>query len=220
MSTAPFRAVTVPRDDVVQEARDMFHATYANTPARFGEGLHGGACLYWTTSVIEAAQRVAGVRLVMQAGSAQFRRLPPHLDDGKPETATHFSYMWSPPVRSNASSWLNVYTHPDGSTMQARPDGLIERPGADGKPFVCLPEMHVWAADPERQELVDLSTKFLPTLCQKTLGVPGGPRVWQDATPPDYVWCTYDKLPPDWRYAPDRDATILAHRLAAAQGLL
>jgi hypothetical protein len=201
----------IDRPALVASIRAAFAREYTHP----GDDTNPGACLYWATTAIRTAAEHGpgrdGVRLVLQAGTAQFRRLPPHLDDGKPETSTHFSYMWAPAVLRHG---IPHYTLPSGSLCPARPDGLITRPGPDGA-RLCLPEMHVWAADPERQEVVDLSTFALATQCAKVLGAP-----WLDAPPPDYMWCPYSALPDDWHYAPDRAATLLAYRLATAQGLL
>lgn len=141
------------------------------------------ACLYWAACVTFAAKKF-GVNLVVQAGTASFLRLPHHLDDGEPTTPTHFSY-----VCDKSLSMSTVAAHLD---------------------FGRLPEMHVWAADPGRQEIVDLTTKFLPEQCKRLSGLD-----WLTPAPPDYLWCKVSRLPEEWVYAPNADATFLAMMLIA-----
>lgn len=138
-----------------------------------------GSCLHWTMAVIDAAAR-NGLRLIPQAGSASFQRLPRYLDDGAPTTLTHFSYEWH------------------GGDVTKLPDGRL-----------ILPEIHVWAADPARGEIVDLSTRHLAEMCETTAGLP-----WLDVAPPPYLWSR--ELPAGWLYQPNREATELAVRYALA----
>lgn len=102
-----------------------------------------GSCLYWAVSAIAAA-REGGLRLVLQAGTAAFQRLPERLDDDELTTLTHFSYEWQPGSRS-----------------------LVNLGGK-----LVLPEMHIWAADPVAGEIVDLSTRHLAEMCGATTGMP------------------------------------------------
>jgi hypothetical protein len=118
-----------------------------------------------------------GVRLAPQAGSASWRIVPDAEDDGV--CATHFSYVW------------------EGETgMRLHDDGTV-----------TLPEIHVWAGDPKRQEIVDLSTGFQPTQCLVTAGME-----WRTPHPPAYVWCRPDRLPCGI-YEPNREATLFAASL-------
>jgi len=137
-----------------------------------------GSCLYWTMAVIDAAGR-NGLRLIPQAGTAAFQRLPAHLDDGAETTLTHFSYEWH-----------------GGDGLVALPDGRT-----------VLPEIHVWAADPAKGEIVDLSTRHLAEMCRLSTGMP-----WLEAAPPRFLWAR--QLPAGWHYAPNREATELAVRFA------
>lgn len=155
----------------------------------FGDEHVPGSCLYWSATAIAVAAKL-GIRLIMQAGTANFRRLPPHLDDGAPTTLTHFSYEWSgaaPPL-----------DHP-----------AVQLALKTGKRV--LPEMHVWAADPARQEIVDLTTRFLPEMCERTAGLE-----WLEDAPPRFLW-QGNPLPPGWSYTPNREATFLAMRHAAVE---
>lgn len=121
---------------IVQDARALFAHRYRTLD------LVGGACLHWTACVIHAAKR-RGKRLVIQAGTANFLRLPYEQDDGV--VATHFSYEWSTLERSKIAQHVVTGT---------------------------LPEMHVWAGDLAEQAIVDLSTGALATECKARSGLP------------------------------------------------
>lgn len=180
---------------VVDAARDFFQSCFGYPEASYG------ACLYWSIAAIKAANRY-GIRLILQAGSAAFRRLPPRLDDGKPETLPHFAYVWTPPL----SDPLRTPT----CNGQPTPDYLTTRGGR-----LCLPEIHVWAGyvgdgrDPNTMRVVDLSTFALKDQCADLMGEP-----WFEADPPRYLWCRPNEIPDGWHYEPNRDATLLANRLA------
>lgn len=138
---------------IVARAEEIYRVAWPDLAA-IGDA---PTCMHWTAAVIPAALS-EGVVLVPQAGSASFRRLPPALDDGKPETFTHFSYM-----------------HDAASTA---PLQLAEVNGR-----VCLPEVHVWAGYVRTQEIVDLSTRAVERSCADTGGMP-----WLEKTPPRFLW--------------------------------
>ncbi len=185
---------------VVDAARNFFRANFGYPEASYG------ACLYWSLAAIKAAQAI-GIRLVLQAGSAAFRRLPPHLDDGKPETLPHFAYVWTPPLKDPLRSPVTR----DGDPT---PDYLTTRPDPLGRPRLCLPEIHVWAGyvgdgrDPATMRVVDLSTFALKDQCQALMGAP-----WLEKDPPRYLWCRPNEIPDGWHYEPTREATMLAANL-------
>ena len=136
--------------------------------------IESGGCVFQAAAIIEVAAR-SGIKLVLQAGTAMW----PFCD---PETApepepTHFSYVWE---------GLN---HP---AVRARiAQGL-------------LPEIHVWAADPATQAIVDTTIREWPTQAKLRAGF-----AWKLPPPPDFLW---GRPPADVVYKPDRDATIFAHR--------
>jgi hypothetical protein len=146
---------------------------------------HATSCLYWTAAICAAAAK-RGIRLIPQAGSASWRRLPHELDDGKPETATHFSYVYEE--------------------------------GTDPRPYLArgiLPECHCWAADPKRNEIVDLTTRFLPTVCDKLTGL-----AWLTPAPPSFVWGNPLELRaamPDCSYVASVEACMLAYALISKE---
>lgn len=86
---------------------------------------------------------------------------------------THFSYEWEP---DNFDSALRI---------------------AQG----ALPECHVWAALPDRNEIVDFSTGFFKGVASKRHGL-----TWLDADPPEYLWCPANALPEGVRYRPSLQA--------------
>jgi hypothetical protein len=125
-----------------------------------------------------AVLKALGIRAVIQAGSASWPRLRPDQDDGR--SPTHHSYVWEP----------------DSVATKAR---LV----------ACdLPEIHVWAAIPERGELIDMTTKYWPEQCQLIQGLG-----WPGDKPPTYFWGTADELPDGVIYRPDMKAIALALRL-------
>jgi GNAT superfamily N-acetyltransferase len=168
-------------DAIVALARKIRAEKYTSCPAQ-------GACFWHALAVIEAAKR-HGRRLVLQAGSASWRRVPERLDDGV--SATHFSYVWEPDSPLTRAIIARFFA---GDTRM-------------------LPEMHVWAGDPATQELVDITTRYWPEQCKSLTG-----EDWLGPLPPDYLWTTARDLPDDAVYEPDMRATMLAGKIAMLQG--
>ena len=119
-----------------------------------------------------------GKRVLIQAGSLQWPRILPSQDDGK--CSTHFSYMWE-----------NI----DEKNRVAISRGV-------------LPEMHVWCALPEEQELIDFSTGELPTQCEITT-----PMKWTRIQPPKFFWGGAKDIPEGVIYDPSYEASLLAMKL-------
>ena len=170
-------------DALVARARQIFADRLGVQAEEIRDITPYGLCPYWAWAIITAAKE-QGRRLVLQAGSAGWRFMPPHLDDGI--GATHFSYEWQ---GSNPTNRI------------AMAAGL-------------MPEMHVWAADPAAQELIDLATFDWPDQAERLLGAK-----WLDKRPPDYLWASPGQLPEQAYYRPDRDATMLAGRMLMQVGL-
>ena len=123
-------------------------------------------------------------RTIIQAGSAQWPRIPPELDDGV--SPTHFAYEWDP----------------ESEVAQLVLSGIvpvIRR--ADGYTAPSLPEMHVWLGCPDTGELIDFTTGLWPAACQATLGLD-----WPAAAPPEYFWNFGTRLPSGVHYLAARDA--------------
>lgn len=92
-------------------------------------------------------------------------------DDGV--SPTHFGYLWE--ARS-------------ATTRERLALGL-------------LPEIHVWAALPDRREIVDLTTRYLPQQARSCAGLE-----WTAPPPPDYLWCDLGSLPDGVQYRADLTA--------------
>jgi len=119
-----------------------------------------------------------GIRAIIQAGSASWPRLRPDQDDGV--SPTHHSYVWEP----------------DSAATKFRL--------AAGD----LPEMHVWAAIPERGEIIDMTTRYWPDQCLLIQGFD-----WPGDKPPTFFWGTADEVPDGVIYAADMKAIALALHL-------
>lgn len=137
-----------------------------------------GAACLYLTLCVIEVAYHQGIKLSPQAGSASWRRVRPDQDDGV--CCTHFSYMWEPD---------------NPQTMWRLTMGM-------------LPEMHVWAADPERREIIDLTTRDLPQQCSELAHMD-----WPGDKPPDHLWCGFEGLPEGTHYTADRLATSIAGNL-------
>ncbi len=74
-----------------------------------------------------------------------------------------------------------------------------------------MPEMHVWAAIPSRNEIIDLTTRYLVDQAKHRANI-----TWSAPAPPDFIWSPADELPPGVIYRPDPSATLWALRKLAA----
>lgn len=101
-------------------------------------------------------------------------------DQDDGETSTHFGYEW----------------HYDAQTRYLISEGR-------------LPEMHVWIAILNTNEIVDLSTGYFTTRCQEIIGMN-----WPGDRPPRYLWCEADKIPDRVIYKPYFSATKVAVEFA------
>lgn len=95
-----------------------------------------------------------------------------NLRDDDGITGTHFSYVFTP----------------DAIAMQAVEEDR-------------MPEMHVWVTLPDRQEVVDLTTRYCKVQCERTTGLK-----WTAPDPPDFVWHHINQLPRGIEYTPSREA--------------
>jgi hypothetical protein len=135
-------------------------------------------------------------RTIIQAGSAQWPRIPPELDDGV--SPTHFAYEW----------------HADSAAARLVRAGVTPIiPRADGLVAASLPEMHAWLACPSSDEIIDFTTGLWPAACMATIGLP-----WPGPRPPEYLWTFGTKLPPLVRYIPDSEAIDLVILILRQQG--
>lgn len=120
-------------------------------------------------------------RAIIQAGSAAWLRIPTEMDDG--EIATHYGYWWDAECQSNMVQLIK------------------------GE----LPEMHVWVALPDKNQIVDLTTGFQVDRCRETIG-----QDWIADHPPDWLWMDAEKVRSiDAMYVPCPVAIQLAYGLLA-----
>lgn len=73
-----------------------------------------------------------------------------------------------------------------------------------------MPEMHVWAAIPSRNEIVDVTTCFLIHQAKHRACID-----WTAAPPPEFLWVLADQIPHGVIYHPDYEATKLAASMLA-----
>ena len=125
-----------------------------------------------------------GRNLVLMAGSMQWQFVPDHLDDGVSNNA--FSYMWSPE---------------DPRSRYAMAMGM-------------LPEVHVFAGDPQTQEIIDLSTRDFKRIAENSFGFN-----WRTADPPRYVWAKREDLPSEARYYIEPEAIFYVANQLSKMGL-
>jgi hypothetical protein len=121
------------------------------------------------------AIRKAGLRVLLQAGSCRWPRIRHEQDDGV--CATHFGYVWSP----------------------------NEAPSQRALRLGVMPEMHVWAADPEANEIIDFSAGFFPEQAKALVGMD-----WPGDPPPPYLWSGPTTMPRGAQYEPSLDAIKFA----------
>lgn len=76
-----------------------------------------------------------------------------------------------------------------------------------------MPEIHVWAAIPTRNEIVDVTTCYLIRQAKHRACIE-----WTATAPPDFLWVRADQIPDRVIYQPDYDATRLAVQMLARSG--
>ncbi len=154
------------------------------------------ACLEFAWWGMQRIRELPGApRVLIQAGSASWPRLAPHLDDGV--SNTHFGYEF------DASTPLVSLARLGVSTATRIGDSLN----------YSLPEMHCWLGIVETQEVIDFTTGLWPEACYYRIGEP-----WLAERPPEYLWTLGERLPSGVRYQADHEAIELAILLLARQG--
>jgi hypothetical protein len=98
-----------------------------------------------------------------------------------PEVPTHFGYQWDPC---------------DEFSQEQMKRGL-------------LPEIHIWIALPDENQIVDFSTGSFKKLCMEQHGLP-----WETPDPPEYFWGSPEELAQlgQIAYWPNRQAIDFAWR--------
>lgn len=157
-----------------------------------------GQCLEWAWQGYNVIKAWPGApRTIIQAGSAQWPRVPAHLDDGV--SPTHFAYEFNE----------------DDPMVALALQGLVpvmRRPG-DGHVAFALPEIHVWLGVPESGEIIDFTTGLWADTCEATIGLP-----WLAAKPPEFFWCIGSRRPSGVNYGPSRMAIEVVATLLNHQG--
>lgn len=143
------------------------------TKRRVGKGKLHRSCMWYAFETIRILDSYS-IRAVLQAGSASWKVVPDENDDGiKP---THYSYV------------CESLTSRDIMVMMT--EGV-------------LPELHVWAAIPSTNEVIDLTTRFLPRLCKES-------GIELELKYPAYLWEDVKRLSETGvYYEPNRNATLL-----------
>jgi hypothetical protein len=177
---------------------EIYQRTLAAVRREVGEAtLLTGHCLEFAWAGYQVIKGTPGApRTVIQAGSAQWPRIPPEMDDGA--SPTHFAYEWHP--HSGVTTLLRSGVIPVGRR-------------ADGQVAASLPEMHVWLGCPDTGEIIDFSTGLWPAACAATLGLD-----WPGPLPPDYFWDFGARRPAGVNYLPDRDAIETVIMVLRMQG--
>jgi len=125
-----------------------------------------------------------GRRVSVQAGTAAFLRVPPELDDGV--TFTHYSYEW------HADNPLTIEMIKSNQ----------------------MPEMHVWVADLDTKEIIDMTTGFQPGRCEQLTGLP-----WLAPELPRHFWGdSNEAYKYDIVYRPELSACFLAYLMLGNAG--
>jgi hypothetical protein len=162
----------------VQSERDRLARLINNTFFAHYDGDRPAQACLYWACYTVEVLMALGIRAIIQAGSASWPRLRPDQDDGV--SPTHHSYVWEP----------------DSAATRFRL--------AAGD----LPEMHVWAAVPERGEIIDMTTRYWPDQCLSIQELD-----WPGDKPPTYFWGTADEVPDGVIYAADMKAIALALHL-------
>lgn len=154
----------------------IFNKVKATFLERYGDEIPiNRACVFLTKIGMEVIAKELPYRALVQAGSMNWEIVPPEKDDGK--ILTHFGFEWSP---YNAIS------------QAAMAQGL-------------LPEMHVWIALPELQEIIDFATAGFPEFVTDELHLD-----WMSPPPPAFLWTKKEGMPRGCYYTPNLEATRLA----------
>jgi hypothetical protein len=130
-------------------------------------------------------------RVIIQAGTCYWPRKP--RSECRPDELYQFGCQWSPDDPASIEQML----------------------------LGNLPEMHVWLALPERQEIIDFSCDQFPEACLRLTG-----NNWPGPRPPSYFWqkAEDEGWPEGVIYHPEETATSYAGKrivqlLRARRGL-
>ena len=112
-------------------------------------------------------------------------------------------------VQAGSCSWPRIPMEEDDGIVMTHFSYQFELQPALAKLMRCeFPEMHVWVAIAEEQEIIDLTTCYLPENCKKLAGIE-----WTGKLPPDYLWASLDDIPEDVLYVPNLNAIQISLEL-------
>lgn len=187
-----------------RDARDeVFRRTLAAVRSNLGladdcdPALLAGRCLDFAWEGYKIIKTWPGApRTIIQAGSAQWPRVPPEMDDGT--SPTHFAYLWDPLSAPARLAWAGVH-----AAVALGDESVV----------VSLPEVHVWLGCPNTGELIDFASGLMPLACAHLLGLP-----WPGPLPPAYFWDFGTRRPAGVNYLPAREAIDLVVTVLRRQG--
>ena len=130
------------QERLIARSREVFDRVFMAEDSPYGGILPRASCLYHAAALIFTAHQSesagnAGIQIQPQAGTAFFRRTPPHMDDLEQHSA--FGYEWQ------------GLDSPE--TIAACEAGI-------------MPEMHVWCACAVNGILIDTTTKYIVEQCR------------------------------------------------------
>lgn len=150
------------------EKQSIFEAARETMQSWYGLELAERGACLYWNQCAMRELHLRGHEPILQAGTLLWRMVPDARDDG--QQATHFGFEWTP-------------EHP--FSINAVNAGL-------------LPEVHIWAALPKENAIVDFSTGYIAQYAKHEHGYD-----WLTLPPPDYVF----GIPPrDAFYKPHAEA--------------
>ena len=115
-------------------------------------------------------------------------------------------------LQAGSASWARVSQEADDGKMNTHFSYMFEYNAKIpiALSMGVLPEMHVWVAIIDPQQLVDLTTCFVPQQYKKLVK-----EEWGDKQVPGFIWAERQELEDNWEiiYTPDMRAINIAIQL-------
>jgi hypothetical protein len=111
-------------------------------------------------------------------------------------------------LQAGSASWARISREKDDGVVNTHFSYMFEISKTTLKKILAgeMPEMHVWVAITNPQQIIDLTTLYVPTQCKKLTGMD-----WFCQTPPEFVWTEKDEIDGYYlNYVPDMTAIQLA----------
>ena len=172
------------KSNLVRESKEL----YQHAAKEMGKPVPDTqACLYYACALQLLAAKQHGIRLMMQAGSAQWPMTLPEDDDGI--SATHYGYIWE------------GLQHPAVQAQIRKKE---------------LPELHVWLAHRKPDTIIDPTTSTWKKRAEADGFVWTGPKppryLWLSMN--EFFDLMQEKYPLGIVYQPDLEATKLSNYYA------